>query len=108
MIGFFRRHAAVLIAVALASGLAPSISHGADRFKQVCAARISATRGYASLLRLQLAGSAATSRGGTSPQSPRKPSRTRTDLARYCVKAIGLRSARWRFWGSCRWVAGTS
>ncbi len=26
MIGFFRRHAAVLIAVALASGLAPSIS----------------------------------------------------------------------------------
>ena len=64
MIGFFRRHAAVLIAVALASGLAPSISLAqTDSSKSappvlVPPADTQPATGCSS-------GSAATSRGGT-------------------------------------------
>ncbi len=44
MTGFFRRHAALLIAVALVSGLAPSLTHGATGSNQVRAAGVGAAR----------------------------------------------------------------
>ena len=110
MTGFFRRPAALLIAVALISGLAPSLTAAQqDPNKSAPPVLIPPADPQASARARRRRRPLQSPRPlNPRPSSRRKLSTTLTGWKRYCARATGCRLARSRSLESCPWAAGTS